>query len=111
MKIRDASDFDDFMGCLMLSNDYYFVEPFMKDLDYDLRLQKIGDKYRVYSRKSTSSWKQNCGKIEFKDYEMTDKYKKWMDEVSKINGGLDMFALDLCKKFTSTYHSTFERWN
>eukprot|EP01080_Neovahlkampfia_damariscottae_P002665 gene2665-3861_t len=96
MKVKEDGDLEDFLSCLTIHNDYFFVEPFL-NIEYDLRLQKIGKHYRVYSRQSNSSWKQNWGNIAFKDHEVTDKYKLWMDEVSLINGGLDMFALDVMR--------------
>jgi synapsin len=105
MRLKEEGDFEDFVSCLNIHNDYFFVEPFM-DIAFDLRLQKIGKHYRVYSRQSDSSWKQNWGKLKFADHELTEKYKLWMDEVSLINGGLgkfyhelnpDMFALDVMR--------------
>lgn len=59
MKINGEDDFEDFTSTLLLYKDYFTTEPFIKDVEYDLRLQKIGDSYRVYTRSSSSGWKNN----------------------------------------------------
>ncbi|KAL9655582.1 hypothetical protein ABK040_002247 [Willaertia magna] len=96
-KLNDSSNFSDFTTCLALTKDYFTCEPFCK-ITTDLRLQKIGNNYRVYERKSDSNWKNNWGAMRFKHLSfIEERYKIWMDEVSSLFGGLDMFTLDVMK--------------
>jgi len=95
-KLDDKSSFDDFTTCMALHSNYYTSEPFISQVSHDLRLQKIGDHMRVYKRSSDSSWKNNWGAIKFESVEQVEpRYVQWMEEVGKIFGGLDMFALDV----------------
>jgi len=55
-KLDTKHQFEDFTTVLALYKDYFTCEPFC-DVEYDMRLQKIGDQYRVYQRSSDSSWK------------------------------------------------------
>ncbi|KAF0978277.1 hypothetical protein FDP41_002792 [Naegleria fowleri] len=97
-KLDTKSQFDDFTTLMALYKDYFTCEPFC-NVEYDLRLQKIGNHYRVYQRSSDSSWKNNWGAMKFKPHDtIEERYKIWMDEVSKMfGGGLDMFTLDVMK--------------
>jgi hypothetical protein len=47
---------------LALNGDYCTGEPFYEG-EYDLRIQKIGQHYRVYKRISMGNWKTNTGEI------------------------------------------------
>lgn len=48
-----------------------------------------------HRRKSISgSWKANIGSSVLEQIPITDRYKKWMDEVSAIFGGLDIVVLE-----------------
>jgi hypothetical protein len=49
MKIHDHHDFEDFSSVMALSNDYVTAEPFYEGV-YDIRIQKIGDRYRAFKR-------------------------------------------------------------
>lgn len=72
-----------------------------------MRIQKIGNHYRAFQRKSPN-WKGkeqnskilkvqgNVGNMSvLEDLEMNDRYKLWIDECSKLFGGLSICALDL----------------
>jgi hypothetical protein len=69
---------------------YCTAEPFL-DGDYDLRIQKIGQHYRVFRRTSMSgNWKTNTGTSLAESLPLTAKYKRWVDEASRMFGGLDI---------------------
>ncbi len=96
MKLDKKSDFEDFKTCTSLYNDYFTTEKFIPNVAHDLRLQKIGNHYRVYSRSSDSSWKNNWGNMQFKHHdEIPERYIQWMDKVGAMFEGMDMFALDV----------------
>lgn len=61
-KLDTKSQFDDFTTLMALYKDYFTCEPFC-NVEYDLRLQKIGNHYRVYQRSSDSSWKNVSSSI------------------------------------------------
>eukprot|EP01095_Lingulamoeba_sp_RSL-Kostka_P013988 TRINITY_DN594_c3_g1_i2.p1 TRINITY_DN594_c3_g1~~TRINITY_DN594_c3_g1_i2.p1 ORF type:complete len:127 (-),score=44.30 TRINITY_DN594_c3_g1_i2:57-437(-) len=74
-------------------NDYATVEKFITGREYDIRVQAIGDKLRAYHRKS-DNWKGNVGTSFIEEVEVTDKYKFWATECSKLFGGLTIFTVD-----------------
>lgn len=94
MKLDKRTQFEDFKTVMALHNDYITAEPFI-EAEYDTRIQKIGDHIRVYKRTTLhDGWKGNMGSALFEDSPVTPKYKMWCDEVSKLFGGLDIFAID-----------------
>ena len=93
MIINDHHGFNDFASVMALSQDYVTGEAFL-DGEYDLRIQKIGNHYRVFKRQSVSgTWKTNTGTSLMEEIELTDKYKMWADEASQMFGGLDILAV------------------
>eukprot|EP01125_Pyxidicula_operculata_P015769 TRINITY_DN537_c0_g1_i4.p1 TRINITY_DN537_c0_g1~~TRINITY_DN537_c0_g1_i4.p1 ORF type:complete len:302 (+),score=48.65 TRINITY_DN537_c0_g1_i4:695-1600(+) len=88
------SDFQDFTSVMALHNDYFTAEPFVNG-EYDLRIQKIGDHVRVMKRTGTGQWKTNRGTAMLEDVQVNQKYKLWVDEASKLWGGLDICAVDV----------------
>eukprot|EP01095_Lingulamoeba_sp_RSL-Kostka_P011125 TRINITY_DN4157_c0_g1_i1.p1 TRINITY_DN4157_c0_g1~~TRINITY_DN4157_c0_g1_i1.p1 ORF type:complete len:384 (-),score=103.56 TRINITY_DN4157_c0_g1_i1:24-1175(-) len=92
--VKDHHDFEDYKSIVAMTPFYVTGEHFKEGL-YDLRIQKIGDHYRVFKRYSISgNWKTNTGTSIAEDVELTDKYKFWIDEASKMYGGLDILAVD-----------------
>jgi hypothetical protein len=62
MLFEDPKYFSDFVGCLALHGDYATAESYFAEKEYDIRVQKIGDHYRAYTRMS-SNWKTNVVRI------------------------------------------------
>lgn len=60
----------------------YSTEPFY-EFEYEYRVQKIGNHYRAFKRFSRDSWKQE-GDMYYEDMEVTDRFKLWADECSKV---------------------------
>ncbi|KAH3746107.1 synapsin 2A [Pelomyxa schiedti] len=90
-----GGDFNDFSGTVALYNDYITLEPFVTNIG-DIRVQKIGNHIRAYHRVS-SHWKGNVGEAEVNDVEVTDEYRFWVEEASKVWGGLDILSIDALK--------------
>jgi len=93
MLLQKHDDFLDLASILALHSDYCSAEEFING-DYDVRIQKIGNNYRAYRRKCASGWKGNQGTAILDDIEMTERYKLWADECSKLFGGMDILAID-----------------
>lgn len=95
-KVATESELHDLRSCLLLTEQYYTMEPFIADCVYDLRLQVIGDRMRVYKRQSDSGWKHNWGNLKFESVDTIDpRHRAWMQAVQRMMPGLDMFALDV----------------
>jgi glutathione synthase/RimK-type ligase-like ATP-grasp enzyme len=94
VRVRDHHDFEDLRGLVALHGDYSTTEPFLQG-EFDLRIQKIGDQYRVFKRTgSGTNWKTNTGSSVLEELDVTPKYKLWADECSRMFGGLDILAVD-----------------
>jgi len=94
MMLEKSKQLDDLRSIIALHNDYCTAETFMRG-DYDLRIQKIGDRHRVFKRTGVSGgWKTNVGSAILEEIPLTSQYKSWSDHAAKLFGGLDMFALD-----------------
>jgi synapsin len=85
--------FSDFKGVLALHKDYVTAEPFIPDRECDIRIQKIGDHYRVYKRIS-SNWKGNVGSSIIEEIEVSDQHRFWAEECGKLFGGMDILTVD-----------------
>jgi len=84
--------FNDFATLMAMYNDYVTTEPFVPNVG-DIRIQKIGNHIRAYKRVA-ENWKGNVGEAEVRDVEVTETYKLWAEECSKIFGGLDILSID-----------------
>jgi len=94
MKIHDHHDFADFASIIAVNKNYVTAEPFLEG-EYDLRIQKIGNHYRVFKRMAMgNNWKTNTGTSVMEEVEVSPLYKFWADEAGKMFGGLDIFAVD-----------------
>eukprot|EP00466_Bigelowiella_natans_P003820 jgi/Bigna1/86822/estExt_fgenesh1_pg.C_140076 len=84
----------DFKSVLAVADKYCTAEPFI-DGKYDLRIQKIGNKYRAFKRISVSgTWKTNTQSSHVEVIPLTKKYKFWADEAANMFGGLDILTVD-----------------
>jgi len=92
MLLQKHENFEDFASVVALHDDYSTAERFL-DGEYDLRIQKIGNQYRAYKRQGVN-WKTNVGTAILDDIPMTEQYKLWVDEASKLFGGMDILAVD-----------------
>ncbi len=94
MRIESRQQLDDFTSLMAMYPDYTTAEPFIK-AEFDIRIQKIGSLYRAFKRKIVASWKANVFGTEPEDIPVTSTYKLWVDECSKLFGGMDILALDV----------------
>eukprot|EP01123_Difflugia_compressa_P000424 TRINITY_DN10506_c0_g1_i1.p1 TRINITY_DN10506_c0_g1~~TRINITY_DN10506_c0_g1_i1.p1 ORF type:complete len:332 (+),score=61.78 TRINITY_DN10506_c0_g1_i1:49-1044(+) len=95
LRAFNAGEMRDIEGVLALNNNYFTTEPFL-NADFEYRIQKIGNHYRGFMRKS-DHWMQNVGNLQFQDYPLTPQHKLWADECAKMMGGLDIMALDVIR--------------
>jgi D-alanine-D-alanine ligase-like ATP-grasp enzyme len=95
MQIRDHHDMEDFRTVLALTEGKYCTaEPFVEGA-YDLRVQKIGERVRVFKRQSVSgNWKTNTGTSQCEEIEATPQYVQWAALASEMFGGLDICTVD-----------------
>lgn len=95
MRVNDHHDWEDVRSVVVMTDGKYCTaEPFVEG-EYDLRIQKIGNHYRAYRRRSISgTWKTNTGCSIVEEIPLTPEYKLWADEASKMFGGLDICTVD-----------------
>ncbi|CAF0828289.1 unnamed protein product [Rotaria sp. Silwood1] len=97
IKIENSYDYHDLRSIISMSKCYSTIEPYING-QCDIYIQKIGNIYKAFSRKSLSgNWKTNIGSSIIQQIEMTDRYRLWIDEVSQIFGGLDICAIEVIK--------------
>ena len=94
-KIMNYSSMDDLKSILILNRDYYTIEKYISNIDFEYRIQKIGNGIRTFKRIQSDNWKTHISS--FVEYKMTQKHEEWIDTASSIFGGLDICALDVLK--------------
>ncbi len=94
MKVEDHHVMEDVCSILALTPCYVSAEPFIEG-SYDLRIQKIGTHLRAFRRISVSgSWKTNTGSAHVEEITLTAEHTLWINEASKMFGGLDICTVD-----------------
>ncbi|CAH8548021.1 unnamed protein product [Schistosoma mattheei] len=107
--------YQDLVGLMISGQTYATTEPFI-DANCDLHVQKIGTNYKAFMRKAISgNWKSNTGSALLEKVPMNDKFKIWIDEVSRLFGGLDICSIDALQSRSGEYFIyeviTLEIWN
>ncbi|XP_053200529.1 synapsin-like, partial [Panonychus citri] len=94
MKIENPSEFQDIVSIVACAKTFVTSEPFI-DSKCDIHIQKIGGNYKAFMRKSISgNWKANVGSSMLEQCPVTERYKKWIDEVSEVFNGLDIVTVE-----------------
>jgi len=103
-KLENMGNLQDTATILALNQDYCTVEPYIKTTE-GVRVQKIGDSYRVYKKVFTGSgWKSQFGGADLQSIELNDTFKLWADECAKCYGGMDLLAVDAVLDEHGNYH-------
>lgn len=82
----------------MYPDTYFSIEPLI-DVEWNIRLQKVGNYSRAYRRKY-NDWKGQEGEVTQNSVELLDltkyeRYTLWIQECSKLFGGLDLLEIDI----------------
>ncbi|KAL3306977.1 synaptotagmin C2 domain protein, Syn1, partial [Cichlidogyrus casuarinus] len=95
VRIDQIALFQDLGSVVPLTQGYVTMESFV-EAKCAIHLQKIGNRYKAYNRKSVAgSWKSNVGSSIIERSQVTEQFKLWLDEASKIFDGLDICGLEV----------------
>ena len=99
LRAEDDTHFNEIASILALSADYFTTET-VHEVVSEVYIQWINGNVRTFKRiKSTAdggfrTW-SNWGTVQYQEMDENKQYKKWAELVSKIFGGLDIFALNV----------------
>ncbi|XP_037070213.1 synapsin-like, partial [Pollicipes pollicipes] len=94
VRVESPNAFQDMASVVGVSGVYCTTEPFI-DAKYDLHIQKIGNNYKAFMRKSISgNWKTNVGSAMLEQQPLTERHRSWISAVAQLFGGLDICALE-----------------
>lgn len=99
LRAADEQSFGELSSILALSSQYFTTEESLS-VAAEIYIQWIDGNIRCFKRiKSLSgsgfrTW-SNWGTLRYEEVDSTKQYKRWAELVSKIFGGLDIFALNV----------------
>ncbi len=94
IRVHNPEGFQDMSTVIALHSDYCTAETYIPS-EYGIRVQKIGDSYRVLKKVFTGSgWKSHFGGADLQEIPLTNRYKRWADLCAHAYGGLDLLAVD-----------------
>ena len=99
LRASDAQSFAEISSVLALSSQYFTTEESLS-VAAEIYIQWINGTIRCFKRTKSSSesgfrtW-SNWGTLQYEEVDNTKQYRRWAELVSKIFGGLDIFALNV----------------
>lgn len=94
VRVQSKTEYEDMTSIVAIAGSYCTTEPLI-EAKYDLHVQKIGSNYKAFMRKSMSGgWKTNVGAAMLEQLPVNERYRTWLQEASKLFGGMDMCSVE-----------------